>query len=64
MRITRGLILRVHTMTICLLGFPLSRANVIMGNLPAVNSDFNAQFGPEASGWRARWTGVRALSYR
>jgi len=48
MRIIRVLILCMNTITICLLGVPLSLANVIMGNLPAVNSDFNAQFGPEA----------------
>jgi hypothetical protein len=48
MRETRGLVLCLSIVTICMLTVPLSRATVIMGNLPAVNSDFNAQFGPEA----------------
>ena len=48
MRMTSALVLCVSIVTISLLTVPLSSANVIMGNLPAVNSDFNGQFGPEA----------------
>ena len=48
MKMTRRSVFRVTIVTICLLAVPLSHATVIMGNLPAVNSQFNAQFGPEA----------------
>jgi hypothetical protein len=48
MRRIGGSVPCVILVTICVLSAPLASANVIMGNLPAVNSEFNGQFGPEA----------------